>query len=258
MPPLSLLGRLAGRFEPWFNLSSNSRTNIRSLPYRPTPRTEARRAARRERLLQAAQELIGSEGYAGVSVAAVARRAGVGTGSVYTHFPSKGELLSEVFRRAAGREVEAAREAAASAGDAAQRLAAAVEALARRALRGRRQAWALLAEPVDPVVDAERLVFRRAYAEVLAAVLADGVAAGELPEQDVELTAAALIGAIGEALTGPLSPVAPDPDVAGTVGEADGRIVHATIAVCLRAAGAALNGDVKSRIEVQEGSADGD
>ena len=35
------------------------------------------------------------------------RRAGVATGSVYRHFPSKAELFAEVFRRAAQREVDA-------------------------------------------------------------------------------------------------------------------------------------------------------
>ncbi len=50
---------------------------------------------------------------------------------------------------------------------AAARIAAAVETFARRALRGRRLAWALIAEPVDPAVEAERLVFRRAYRDVV-------------------------------------------------------------------------------------------
>jgi hypothetical protein len=43
-------------------------------------------------------------------------------------------------------------------------------------------------------------------------ILRDGVASGELPPQNVELTAAALVGALGEALVGPLSPVAADVD----------------------------------------------
>ncbi len=200
------------------------------MPYRPTARTEARRQAGRERLLEATQALVGEGGYAAASVGEVARRAGVSTGSVYTHFPSKAELLAEVFRRASEREVQATRRAAGLAGSAGERLAAIGEGFARRALRGRRLAWALLAEPVDALVDAERLVYRRAYRDVVAGVLGDGVAAGELPAQDVELTAAALVGAIGEALIGPLSPVSPavDPD----------PVVDALLAVCLRAAGA--------------------
>jgi hypothetical protein len=92
-------------------------------------------------------------------------------------------------------------------GSAAERIAAGVEVFARRALRGRRLAWALLAEPVDPAVEAERLHFRHSYRDLMAEVLSEGIEAGEVPPQDVDATAAALIGAIGEAMLGPLSPV---------------------------------------------------
>ncbi len=61
---------------------------------------------------------------------------------------------------------------------------------------------------MDPAVEAERLVFRRAYRDAFAEVVADGVAAGELPDQDPATSAAALVGAIGEALVGPVSPTA--------------------------------------------------
>jgi AcrR family transcriptional regulator len=126
-----------------------------------------------------------------------------------------GSLLRVPYRPT--ERTEARRNATRAAGETAgpcavDRLAAAVEAFARRALRGRRLAWALLAEPVDPAVEAERLVFRRAYAAVFDEIVSDGVAAGELPPQNVGLTAAALVGALGEALVGPLSPVAADVD----------------------------------------------
>jgi AcrR family transcriptional regulator len=176
------------------------------MPYRPTERTEARRAQTREQIVRAAQALIARGGYREAQVAAVAAHAGVATGTVYRHFPSKAELFAEVFRRASQREVDATRAAADDAGGPArQRIAAAVETFARRALRGRRLAWALLAEPVDPAVEVERLTFRRAYAAAFADWLRAGVAAGELPAQNVDLTAAALVGALGEALVGPLS-----------------------------------------------------
>ena len=64
----------------------------------------------------------------------------------------------------------------------------------------------LLAEPVDPAIEAERLVFRRAYRDAMARVINEGIDAGELPAQDAEVVAAALVGAIGEAMVGPLSP----------------------------------------------------
>jgi AcrR family transcriptional regulator len=167
------------------------------MPYRPTERTEARRVETRERIVAAAHDLIARGGYREASIAAVAQRAGVATGTVYRHFPSKAELFSEVFRRASQREVDVV----AAAGG----VAAGVETFARRALRGRRLAWALLAEPVDPAVEVERLAFRRAFRDAFAAALPAHVA-------DRELVAAALVGAIGEALVGPLSPAEPPRD----------------------------------------------
>jgi AcrR family transcriptional regulator len=200
------------------------------MPYRPTERTEARRAQTRERIVRAAHELIARGGYREAPVAAVAARAAVATGSVYRHFPSKAELFAEVFRSASQREVEAVAAAAARPGDAAARIAAAVETFARRALRGRRLAWALLAEPVDPAVEAERLHFRAAYRDVFATVLREGVAAGELPPQDCEVAASALVGAIGEALVGPTAPTA------GRTRDAD-ALVDALVAFSLRSVG---------------------
>src|SRR3954449_12657064 len=169
------------------------------MPYRATERTEARRAQARERILAAAHDLVAAGGFQAAPVAAVAQRAGVATGSVYRHFSSKADLFAEVFRRGAQREVDAVAQA--------PDLATAVETFARRALAGRRLAWALLAEPVDPVVEAERLAFRRAYRDAFLRVVGD------------ELPAAALVGAIGEVLVGPLSPTGPDLDEDGLVAQ---------------------------------------
>ena len=90
---------------------------------------------------------------------------------------------------------------------AATRLEEVLATFAERALRNPRLAWALIAEPVDPLVDAERLAYRERYAALIAEDLRAGIAASELPEQNAELTAAALVGGCGEALVGPLSPV---------------------------------------------------
>jgi AcrR family transcriptional regulator len=67
------------------------------MPYRPTERTEARRLAAREAIVGAALAQVAAGGYASASVQAVAARAGVAVGTVYRHFPSKGELFAEVF-----------------------------------------------------------------------------------------------------------------------------------------------------------------
>jgi AcrR family transcriptional regulator len=161
----------------------------------------------RELLLHAAGELLEEGGYAAASVQAIADRAGVSAGALYRHFASKAELFVHVFRDAAKRDLAAVDEAAA-AGGCLERLEAAVATHARRALARRRLAWALLHEPVDSLVDAERLAHRRKYCRQMAGLLRQAIAAGELPEQDTELCAAALVGAIAEALVGPLSPLA--------------------------------------------------
>ena len=167
-------------------------------------------AQSRDRLLDAARDLVAEGGFAAASVAQVAERAGVATGTVYRHFPSKADLLCEVFREAAGREVAMMRTQTEQSGSATQRLGAAISTFARRAIRGRRLAYALIAEPVDPAIETERLAFRRAYAEVLADLLASGVRCGEFRPQDVATSAASLVGALAEALVGPLAPIAPD------------------------------------------------
>jgi AcrR family transcriptional regulator len=167
----------------------------------------------RVRLLRAAQELIEEGGYGPASVVAIADRAGVAAGTLYRHFSSKEELFVEVFRSVCDRELRAMRAAAAEMQAEAShvdRLVTVLGTFARRALRRPRLAWALIAEPVDPLVDGERLAYRERYSELAAEALSAGIAAGEIPEQNVPLTAAALVGACGEALVGPLSPIAVD------------------------------------------------
>src|SRR3954463_4811340 len=86
------------------------------MPYRPTERTEARKAAARERIVAEALELLAEGGYASAGIQAGAARPGVATGTVYRHFASKDELFTEVFRRAAARELAAVERSAAADG----------------------------------------------------------------------------------------------------------------------------------------------
>jgi AcrR family transcriptional regulator len=189
------------------------------------------RQGTRERLVRAARELVEEGGYAAAPVTAIAARAGVSAGALYRHFPSKPELFVELFRETADREVAAMGEAAAGPGTVVERIEAVVTTFAAHALHNRRLAWALVYEPVDPLVDAERLAYRRDYCERMAGLLRLGIAGGELPDQDADLTAAALVGGIAEALVGPLSPVP-----GGTASEDE--IVAALCTFCRRAAGA--------------------
>ena len=86
-------------------------------------------------------------------------------------------------------------------------LVAAIVTFAARALRNRRLAWAMIAEPVDAEIDRVRHQLpqgaggRDSKARIHAAI--DG---GHLPEQDAGLAAPALVGALLEGLIGPLAP----------------------------------------------------
>ena len=59
-----------------------------------TPRAEAKRA----QIRAAAQQLFLEGGYAGTSTDAIARAAGVSKETLYRHYPSKDELLTDVLR----------------------------------------------------------------------------------------------------------------------------------------------------------------
>jgi AcrR family transcriptional regulator len=195
----------------------------------PKPRAARAPARTRERLLASASELLDEGGYAAASVQAIAGRAGVSAGALYRHFPSKGHLFVEVLRHASKRDLAAVHDAAAS-GSVVERLESAVATHARRALRSRRLSWALLYEPVDVLVDEERLIHRRRYCRHMAGLLRQGIECGEFPDQNVELSAAALVGAIAESLVGPLSPVA------GSV-ESVEDIVATLVRFCRRSVG---------------------
>lgn len=184
----------------------------------------------RERLLQSAAELIAEGGYSTASVAAIAARAGLAAGALYRHFPSKAELFVEVFRSAAEQELAAMHAAAQRYSDFQEQFEAVIRTYATSAFENRHLAWALVYEPVDPLVDAERLAYRRRYRDGMADLLRDGVDAGTIAQQDVELAAAAVVGAIAEALVGPLSPLT-------RTASSQNEIVAAIVGICRGAIG---------------------
>lgn len=196
------------------------------MPYRRTPAVQARLDATRARIVESGLALVAEGGWEAARVTAIAERAGVATGTVYRHVDDKDALCGEVFRRAAGRELAHVADAAAGTDPARVRVERALRTFAERALRAPRLASALLADPAPPAVEVERRRFRRDHRDVFRSVVADGVARGEVAACDTEIVAAALVGAMGEALLGPLAAVEP--------GAPDGAIDE-LVATCLRA-----------------------
>jgi AcrR family transcriptional regulator len=186
----------------------------------------------REKLLAATLELVAEGGYGSASVLAITERAGVAAGTLYRHFARKEDLFVELFREVCSREVEAMREATVPYSDPLDRLDAAIETFARRALENQRVAWALLAEPVDPAVDAERLAYRLRYRDLVAALLEEAADQGAVERSDTELLAAAIVGGVGEALVGPLA------SEVGAARPATDQLIAEILAFSRRAAGA--------------------
>ena len=203
------------------------------MAYRRSELMEKRLAGNRERILVAARRLVAAGGYGNAPITAVAAEAGVSTGLIYRHFPSKAELFVEVLTAAVEHELTILSKIAAEPQPAVERLQRAIASFVRRAMAGPGLAYAFIAEPVDPEVDAERIRCRRLFGAVFRQLVAEGVAAGELPEQDLDVAAACIVGAYTEALVGPTAPSRDGPH--------DGeRLVQAISAFCLRSVGAQL------------------
>ncbi|WP_312916602.1 TetR/AcrR family transcriptional regulator [Stenotrophomonas sp.] len=201
------------------------------MAYKRSELMEKRLAGNRERILVAARRLVAAGGYRNAPITAVAAEAGVSTGLIYRHFPSKAELFVEVLTLAVEHELEILAAIAAQPLPAPERLQRAVASFVRRAMAGPGLAYAFIAEPVDPEVEAERIRCRRLFGDVFKRILEDGLCAGELPAQDLDISAACIVGAFTEALVGPTAP--------SRDGLRDGEhLVTAISALCLRAAGA--------------------
>lgn len=180
------------------------------MPYRRTPQIARKQAARHQAIIAAARAVATEGGMAAVQVAVVAERAGIATGTVYRYFPSKAELVTALVGITAEREIAAISRAVKAAPGPLSALAAAIATFATRALRQRKLAWAMIADPAETDAEAVRVAFRRALADEFQARIAAAMQAGHLPAQDVRLAAAALVGALVEGLIGPLAPESQD------------------------------------------------
>lgn len=176
------------------------------MPYRRTAHIARKQAARHQAIVAAARAVATEGGMAALHVAAVAERAGIATGTVYRYFPSKAELVTALVGATAEREIAAIGKAGKAAPGPLSALAAAIATFATRALRQRKLAWAMIADPAESDVEAVRVAFRRALAEEFQTRIAAAMQAGHLPVQDVHVAAAALVGALVEGLIGPLAP----------------------------------------------------
>jgi AcrR family transcriptional regulator len=181
------------------------------MPYRRTDNVEARLADNRQRILAAARALVSEGGWLEAQVSHVAAAAGLATGTVYRYFPSKAQLFVEVLSSVSQREVDVL-DAIANGGDKPpQRLHAAVTAFVERAMRNRRLAYALIAEPCEPEIDQARLTYRYAISKQILRIVRAGQQSGDFrADIDADTAATVIVGGFMEGLVGPLSPLNAD------------------------------------------------
>lgn len=169
-------------------------------------------STRGDHILEAARQVVSDGGFRELQMLTVAASAGLSVGAIYRYYASKAKLCAALVARVSSRETEVLEAVAASDAPAPQRLADCVRTFLRRALLDRRLAYAMIAEPVDEAVDAERLAWRGRISRVFAGIIADGMADGSLRSTQPDVAASCIVGAFMEALIGPLSPEQPADD----------------------------------------------
>src|SRR5262249_27752618 len=92
------VGLFIWRHPPLFKEPENNKNEMEDQPLETMRRPRADALRNRERLLEAAKEVF-SAGGPEASLEAVARRAGVGMGTLYRHFPTREALFEAVYRR---------------------------------------------------------------------------------------------------------------------------------------------------------------
>lgn len=145
-------------------------------------------------------------GFRKLQMTAVAAAAGVAVGTIYRYFPSRAELCAAIVSVTSQREVDVLSGIAVAEGSPSQKVRDAVRVFAARAMRGRRLAYGLIFEPVDPEVENTRLKYRRAIARVFETIVREGIAVGEFRDVDPEIAGTCLVGAFMEGLVGSIGP----------------------------------------------------
>jgi AcrR family transcriptional regulator len=157
------------------------------------------REERREQLLDAALKIIAADGFAGVSMEAVAREADIAKTVVYDAFGTKGELLAALLEREQERvlsSIAAAMPALPLTGDPARILAEGLEAVLD-AVHGHPDTWRLILLPADgtpPAVREEVERHREQLLRQMEPLVAWGAERLGFDHLDPELTAHLILG----------------------------------------------------------------
>ena len=202
---------------------------------------QIRTVDKKAQILRAARSVVMDGGFGELQMNAVAAAAGVAVGTIYRYFSSRAELCAAIVSTTSQREIDVLSGIAVAEGTPSQKVRDAVRTFAARAMRGRRLAYGLIFEPIDPEVESTRLKYRRALARVFETIIREGIAAGEFRDVDVEVAGAHLVGGFMEALVGSLAP-----DTGGIQSRAD-EIANSIADLCLAAVSKSHNALLSDR-----------
>ncbi|MFE9096832.1 TetR/AcrR family transcriptional regulator [Streptomyces sp. NPDC007264] len=165
-------------------------------PRSPSVNEELRRRSR-ERLLQAAVELVGERGYDATTLGDIADRAGSARGLVSYYFPGKRQLLQSAVHRLMHRTLEEALECEPRTEDGRERMARAVDAILGLTVRH----TVLMRQHMAGILQAEGFL-QCPEQQRLAELLRDTVTrlGSPNPESDYPMLRALLMGAVYAAL----------------------------------------------------------
>lgn len=163
---------------------------------------QQRRSDRRERLLAAALDLIGTRGYAATTVAALCNAAGVSTRTFYEEFDGREDTLLAVHDQITAAGFTALTDAlAATTGEQLHaRIHRSVHAYLGAVATDPRQARVAFVEivGVSPRIEAHRLAWRHRIIDLLDTEATAAAQRAGSPRRDFRLAAIALIGAVNE------------------------------------------------------------
>lgn len=163
---------------------------------------EQRRTERRDRLVAAALELYGTEGYQAVPIERLCATAGVSTRNFYQEFKGREELLIAVHGMITIEAVAAVGEVFANLEGASlpERIRKSVTEYIRVTAEDPRRAKVAYVEVVgvSRAVEEHRLAWREKWSKVIEAEAQRAVSTGEAVDRDYHLAAVAIMGAVNE------------------------------------------------------------
>lgn len=163
---------------------------------------EERRTERRDRLMQAALELFGTEGYAVTSIEKLCATAGVSTRNFYQEFSGREDLLIAVHGQITARAVASIGELLSTLDDAPleERITKAVTEYVRLTAGDPRVARVAYVElvGVSQTVEEHRLSWRSKWSALMEAEAFRAAERGEAVRRDFHLSTVAIMGAVNE------------------------------------------------------------